>query len=116
MKTLHLEPKIEEERQLSELSNEVSALLSEGKRVAVMIAEEDEILSPATAGQCLGFSRQHTVRLIEAGELRADRMPGSGYWKVPLSEVLAFEERRRRARDEADEFSRSLDEAGAPLE
>lgn len=115
MKTLHLERSTEREA-LDELSETLHSMLEQGKRVAVTIAEEDEQLSPAEAGQRLGFSRQHVVRLIEAEELEAERMPGSNFWKIPLHALLEFEERREQARERADQFSRSLDEAGAPLE
>jgi hypothetical protein len=43
-------------------------------------------------------------------------MEGSSYWRIPLSAVLAFEERRAEADRLAAEWSRSLDELGAPLE
>jgi hypothetical protein len=59
---------------------------------------------------------QHVVRLINAGELEARKLPGSSYWQIPLATVLAFEERSERAGERADAFSRSLDALGAPLE
>ena len=51
-----------------------------------------------------------------AGEIEAQRLTGSNYWKIPLAAVLSFEERSEQARERADEFSRSLDALGAPLE
>ncbi|MDW5593416.1 helix-turn-helix domain-containing protein [Conexibacter stalactiti] len=95
---------------------EIERLLGEGKRIAVTVAEEQELLSPQRAADRLGFSRQHVVRLIEAGEMEARKLPGSSYWRIPLATVLAFEERRERAGERADAISRSLDEQGAPLE
>jgi hypothetical protein len=56
------------------------------------------------------------VRLINAGELDARKLSGSTYWQIPLATVLALEERRERAGERADAFSRSLDALGAPLE
>ena len=114
MKTLHLDPDGRERASL--VVEEIERLLSEGKRIAVTVAEEHELLSPQQAADRLGFSRQHVVRLIEAGELEARKLPGSSYWRIPLTTVLAFEERRERAGERADAFSRSLDEQGAPLE
>ena len=78
--------------------------------------EEQEWISPPQAAVRLGLSRQHVVRLINAGEIEAERMAGSSYWRIPLSAVLAFEERMAEADRSAGEFSRSLDELGAPLE
>lgn len=114
MKTLHLDPDGREGASL--VVEEIERLLGEGKRIAVTVAEEQELLSPQRAADRLGFSRQHVVRLIEAGELEARKLPGSSYWRIPLATVLAFEERRERAGERADAFSRSLDEQGAPLE
>lgn len=114
MKTVRLTPDARERAAV--VSEEIERLLGEGKRVAVTVAEERELLSPREAAERLGFSRQHVVRLIRAGELEAERLPGSSYWQIPLGSVLAFEARREDARRRSDELSRSLDELGAPLE
>jgi excisionase family DNA binding protein len=78
--------------------------------------EEQEWISPQQAAVRLGFSHEHVLRLIDAGRIEAERMAGSSYWQIPLSAVLAFEERMAEADRSAAEFSRSLDELGAPLE
>jgi len=114
MKTVHLDPAARERASL--VVEEIERLLGEGKRIAVTVAEEQELLSPQQAAERLGFSRQHVVRLINAGELEARKLPGSSYWQIPLAAVLAFEERSARAGQIADEFSRSLDAQAAPLE
>lgn len=114
-KTVHLDPKARK-RPLDEVLKLVEALLDRGKRVAVTVAEEEEMLSPQQSAARLRFSRQHVMRLIRAGELEAGQMPGSDYWKIPLSSILALEERRAAARTRADELSRELDRLGAPLE
>jgi excisionase family DNA binding protein len=54
---------------------EIDRLLGEGKHIAVTVAEEQELLSPQHAADRLGFSRQHIVRLINAGELEAHKLP-----------------------------------------
>ena len=115
MKTLFIVPETEAV-QLAELHSELQARLRRGETVAVTIGGRDEALSPSRVGLRLGFSRQHVARLIEAGELRGERLEGSRYWKVPLREVVAFEERRDQARERADAFSRSLETLGAPAE
>ena len=79
-------------------------------------AEEQEWISPQQAAVRVGLSRQHVVRLINAGKIEAERMAGSSYSQIPLSAVLAFEGRMAEADRSASEFSRSLDELGAPLE
>lgn len=86
------------------------------RRVARAALASRRLLSPQQAAQRLGFSHQHVVRLITAGELEARKLPGSSYRRISLAAVLAFEERRERAGERADTFSRSLDALGAPLE
>jgi hypothetical protein len=82
----------------------------------VTVVEEREQLSPQPASDRLGFSRQPVVRLIDAGELPAEKLANSSYWSIPAASVVAFEERREQVRRQADEFPRSLDELDAPLE
>jgi excisionase family DNA binding protein len=114
VKTVHLNPSGRERATL--VAEEIERLLDEGVAVAVTIAEERELLSPQQAADRLGFSRQHVLRLIAAVQLDAERLAGSSYWKIPLSAVLAFEDKRADAARRSDEFSQSLDELGAPLE
>lgn len=114
VKTVHLNPDGREP--MATVAEEIDRLLGEGKSVTVTVAEESERLSPQQAATRLGFSRQHVVRLINAGEIEAEKLPGSSYWQIPLDAVLAFEERRSAAGRRADELSRSLDELGAPFE
>lgn len=111
---MHLDPSGRDDAAL--VVEEIERLLGQGKRVAVTVAEEQERLSPQQAANRLGFSRQHVVRLIGAGELEAEKLPGSTYWQIPVSTVIAFEQRSERAREHADAHARSLDELGAPLE
>lgn len=114
MKTLHLDPTAGDKA--ASVAEEVDKLLREGKQVAVTVAEEQELLSPQQAARRLGFSRQHVRRLIDYGELEARKLPGSSYWKIPLSSVLAFEERRAESDRLTAEWSRDLDPMGAPAE
>jgi Helix-turn-helix domain len=94
--TFRLDPASCTSHQAALVTEEIERLLSEGKRVTVHIAGEKELLSPQQTAAWLGFSRQHVVRLIGYGELPAEKLPHSGYWKIPLASVLAFEERRGR--------------------
>jgi excisionase family DNA binding protein len=114
MKTLHLDPTARDQAGL--VTDEIDRLLGEGKRIAVTVAEEQELLSPQQAADRLGFSRQHVVRLIGYGELQAQKLPGSSYWKVPLASLLAFEERRAEGDRIAAQWSQGLDAMGAPPE
>lgn len=115
MRTIHLTPS-SDKRQLDELRVVAAGLLDDGKSILVTVAEEDEVLSPQEAAQRLRFSRQHVMRLVEAGELDGEQLPGSSYWQIPLASVVALEERRASARERSDAFSRELDALGAPPE
>jgi excisionase family DNA binding protein len=75
-----------------------------------------DVLSVQQAADRLGLSRRHVVRLVNAGELQAHGTSDASDWEIPLAAVLAFEERSRLADELADEFSRSLDAQGRPLE
>lgn len=114
MRTLHLDPSARDQAGL--VTEEIERLLAEGKHVAVTVAEEDELLSPQQVATRLGFSRQHVVRLIGYGRLQGQKLPGSDYWKIPLSSVLAFEEHQERHRELTAQWSRDLDAMGAPAE
>lgn len=114
LKTLHLDPATADQTVL--VTQEIDRLLNQGKRLAVTVAEEQEFLSPQQAAERLGFSRQHVVRLIGYGELPAEKLEGSSYWKIPLESVLAFEERRAESDRMTGQWSRDLDPMGAPPE
>lgn len=112
MRTIHVTSR----GQLEELTSAIDAMLRDGKALAVTVAEEHELLSPNQTAERLGFSRQHVRRLVDAGELVGERLPGSRYWKIPVSSVVAFEERREFAARDADAFSAELQRLGAPAE
>jgi excisionase family DNA binding protein len=112
MRTIHLTSR----RQLAELTSTIEEMLEEGKTLAVTVAEDDELLSPKAAAERLGFSRQHVRRLVDAGELTGRQLPRSRYWKIPVSSIVAFEQRRERAAQEADEVAAQLERLGAPAE
>ncbi|HEY4094379.1 MAG TPA: helix-turn-helix domain-containing protein [Baekduia sp.] len=111
---MHLDP-ANLEQQLSVLVDEVRRV-GRDERLTITIAAEGEHVSPREAGERLGFSRQHVVRLIEAGELAGVKLEGSSYWRIPVRGLVEFEDRRDDARRAADTLSRSLDASGAPLE
>jgi excisionase family DNA binding protein len=114
MKTLHLDRSTRDRAAL--VTEEIDRMLGEGKHIAVTLAEELELLSPQQAADRLGFSRQHVVRLIGYGDLEGQHLPGSTHWKIPLASVLAFEERSAEHERLTAEWSRDLDELGAPAE
>lgn len=74
------------------------------------------MLSVGDVAARLGFSPQHVRRLVEADELEASQPPGAPSCMVAADAVADFEERRLAAERRADEFSRVLDDAGAPPE
>jgi excisionase family DNA binding protein len=114
VKTLHLDPTADGQSAL--VTAEIDRLLAQGKHLAVTIAEEREQLSLRQAAARLGFSRQHVMRLVEYGDLPAEKLTSSTDWKIPLSSVLAFEEQRAEHQRMTAQWSRDLDAMGTPAE
>lgn len=115
--TIHVDPEVEAGR-IEQLLDLVKSRLSQGLSVDVIVVDsESGAVSPNQAAQLLGFSRQHVMRLITSGHLPARRMsPDSSYWEIPIEKIVEFKEERDRRASLADDLSRSLTEAGAPLE
>jgi len=70
---------------------------SQGHGVTVLATEVR--LSPAEAGELLGLSRPFVVRLLDAGEILSEHLPGSKHRVVRLADVLRFQARRERRRE-----------------
>jgi excisionase family DNA binding protein len=86
--------------------------LSEGHAVTVLASEV--MLTPAEAGELLGLSRPFVVRLIDAGDLPAEHLPGSRHRVVRLSDVLEFQKRRERRRTGRRRVAEAIEDAGLP--
>lgn len=71
----------------------VAEALAAGK--AVTVAPRNTTLTTQQAADLLGVSRPTVVRIIESGDLAADRVGTRR--RVRLSDVLAYRERRRQA-------------------
>jgi excisionase family DNA binding protein len=70
--------------------------LSQGHGVTVLATEVR--LTPAEVGELLGLSRPFVARLLDAGEIPAEYLPGSRHRVVRLADVLKFQARRERRR------------------
>ncbi len=70
--------------------------LSAGRAVTVLPSEVR--LTPAEVGELLGLSRPFVARLLDAGDLPSEHLPGSRHRVVGLADVLAFQARRERRR------------------
>jgi len=70
--------------------------LSQGHGVTVLATEVR--LTPAEVGELLGLSRPFVARLLDAGELPSEHLPGSRHRVVRLADVLEFQARRARRR------------------
>lgn len=116
--TIHVDPSHDDAQDIiGRLTQAARELLALGRPFQVVFSPEAALLSPSQAAERLGFSRQHVMRLVESGRLEARRLsPESRYWKIPAASVAAFEQQRDGAAARADEWSRSLDALGAPLE
>jgi excisionase family DNA binding protein len=70
--------------------------LSEGHSVTLLPSEV--WLSPAEVAELLGLSRPFVVRLLDAGDMPSEHLPGSRHRKVRLADVVEFQARRERRR------------------
>jgi len=70
--------------------------LSQGHGITVLATEVR--LTPAEAGELLGLSRPFVARLLDAGEIPAEHLPGSRHRVVRLTDILEFQARRERRR------------------
>jgi excisionase family DNA binding protein len=70
--------------------------LSQGHGVTVLATEVR--LTPAEAGELLGLSRPFVARLLDAGDIPSEHLPGSKHRVVRLADVLEFQARRERRR------------------
>jgi excisionase family DNA binding protein len=70
--------------------------LSQGHGVTVLATEVR--LTPAETGELLGLSRPFVARLLDAGDIPSEHLPGSKHRVVRLADVLEFQARRERRR------------------
>jgi len=84
-------------------------LIAEGHPVAVM--SDDEVLSTQDAADLLNVSRQYLVRLVDAGELPAQKV--GSHRRLRLADVLAFKAQRDAKRTSAlDRLTTLSEDAG----
>lgn len=79
--------------------------LNQGKDVTYATTQEH--LTPQQAADLLKMSRPHLMKLVRAGELEAE-MVGTHH-RIPMTEILAFIDRRERAKAEVAVAYGSLD-------
>ncbi len=101
---------------LDELWRQIKRRLADGQTIVVGVHDAQAEVSPTEAAGVLGCSRQHVDRLIARGTLTARRIPGSGYRRIPLEDVIALRDRWDTSRHRTDEWSQDIDQAGAPTE
>jgi excisionase family DNA binding protein len=86
--------------------------LSQGHGVTVLASEVS--LTPAEVGELLGLSRPFVARLLDAGEIPSDHLPGSKHRVVRLVDVLEFQARRERRRTGRQRMADAVHNADLP--
>jgi excisionase family DNA binding protein len=86
--------------------------LSEGHEVTVLAS--DVRLTPAEAGELLGLSRPFVARLLDAGEIPSEHLPGSRHRVVRLADVIDFQARRERRRTGRRRIADAVESAALP--
>ncbi|GAA3022585.1 helix-turn-helix domain-containing protein [Actinokineospora globicatena] len=99
-----------------EVLRDVVVAMSQG--LAITVAPQHTVLTTSEAAHLLGVSRPTLVRLLEAGDIPYEQP--NRHRRVRLADVLAYQERARRARASGlDEMVRSGEDSGLydlPLE
>lgn len=101
--------RIELPEELFEVLRDVVKSLAEG--LAITVAPTHTVLTTSEAADLLGVSRPTLVRLLEAGEIPYEQP--ARHRKVRLDDVLAYQQRMRRARAAGlDDMVREAEDAG----
>jgi excisionase family DNA binding protein len=75
---------------LTEVMHRAAELLAEGRAVAVL--PEEEMLTTQEAASVLNVSRQYLVRLVDTGELPAEKV--GSHRRLRAADVAAYKSRR----------------------
>lgn len=87
--------------------------LRDGAEIAAF--DSTEVFTPSGAAERLGMSRTHLYKLLDRGELGFDRVGRDR--RIPLVELLKFEERRQRDRRElAERFAHQQQTRAAAID
>lgn len=86
--------------------------LSAGHAVTVLVS--DVRLTPAEVGELLGLSRPFVARLLGAGDIPSEHLPGSRHRVVRLADVLDFQARRERRRAGRRRVAAAVESADLP--
>ena len=81
---------------------------------AVTVLPSDVLLTPAEVAELLGLSRPFVVRLLDDGEIPAERLPRSRHRRIRLTDVLAFQARREHRRAGRQRVAAEVEVAGLP--
>lgn len=80
---------------------------------AVSVTIHSGYLTTKQAADMLACSRQHVVKLIDEGKLRADKVPGGTHRRIHLKDLLEFMKAQDVRRDQLmDEMAAIADEIG----
>lgn len=86
--------------------------LSAGHAVTVLASEVR--LTPAEVAELLGLSRPFVARLLDAGEIPSEHLPGSRHRTIRLADVLDFQARRERRRAGRRRIADAVESADLP--
>lgn len=67
---------------------------------AVSVTIHSGLLTTKQAADMLACSRQHVVKLIDEGKLRAEKMPGGTHRRIRLKDLLEFMNKEDIRRDQ----------------
>lgn len=95
--------------EIFEVLRDVVQAMAQG--LAITIVPQHTVLTTSEAAQLIGVSRPTLVRLLEAGEIPYEQP--SRHRRIRLADVLAYQDRARRARAAGlDEMVRTGEDGG----
>jgi excisionase family DNA binding protein len=80
--------------------------------LSISMARDSETMSPQQAADFLGISRQHLMRLLDAGLLPFTRKPNSSHRTIPSRAVAELAAARQAGKKRIDKFAATMNDAG----
>jgi len=111
-KTLRFDATTQPEVILDAIRLELAELDPVDGTLSISMARDSEAMSPQQAADFLGISRQHLMRLLDAGLLPFTRKPNSSHRTIPSRAVAELATARQTGKQRIDKFAATMNDAG----
>ena len=111
-KTLHFDATTQRDDILDGVKRALEEMDPVDGTLSISMARDSETMSPQQAADFLGVSRQHLMRLLDAGLLPFTRKPNSSHRTIPSRAVAELAGARQAGKRRLDEFAATMNDAG----